>query len=268
MHKVSLLVLLFSLAFFSGCSVNPITGKKQLMLVPSSQEINIGKQYAPVIEKDMGGRILDHQIQNYVSSVGAKIAAVSHMPGREFSFIALNDKSVNAMALPDGTIFITRGMLEKMSTEAQLASVLGHEVAHVTCRHVSNAMSKQIGTNVLLSIISSKTEMTQTTQTLINYSRQIINLRFSRDDEHEADAGGLNYTLKAGYNPYGMVEVMEILDRQNKTKQIEFLSSHPLPARRKQELRMRVQNKRLSPGLIVGKEQFKANITDKLKNIQ
>jgi len=266
MRNLILLILLSVLVLLSGCATNPITGKRELMLVSSSKEMEIGRQYAPEIEKQLGDKMANPQIQNYIAGVGAKIASVSDTPGRSFTFSALNDESVNAMALPDGSIYITRGMLEHMTSEAQLASVLAHEAAHVTARHVSSAMSRQIGIDLLLSVISSQTEMGAISQNVVNYGRQIVNLKFSRDDEQEADIGGLEYMIKAGYNPNAFVEVMEILDAESKTKQIEFLSSHPLPASRKQELKMRIRNKRLPTDLKVGKAEYKTNVLDKLSN--
>ena len=243
MRNIVLFVLLSVLLLLSGCATNPITGESELMLIPSSQEKQLGDEYAPVIEKELGGKIDNEQIQNYIADVGAKIASVSHTPDKPFEFAALNHKSVNAMALPGGYIYITQGMLENLTSEAQLASILAHEAAHVTARHVSSAMSRQIGIEILLSVVASRTEIPQTAQTLTNYGRQIIGLKFSRDDEREADTGGLDYLIKAGYNPNAFVEVMEILDEQSKSKPIEFLSSHPLPESRKNNLKMQIRNK-------------------------
>jgi len=237
MRKTVLLVYLSVLLLLTGCATNPITGNRELMLISSSQEMKLGSEYAPVIEKELGDKIKNAHIQSYVAGIGAKIVSVSHMPDRDFKFAALDHESVNAMALPDGSIYITRGMLEKLTTEAQLASILAHEVAHVTARHVSSAMSKQIGIDLLLSVVSSQFETPETAQALANYGKQIVGLKFSRDDERESDTGGLDYMIKAGYNPNGIIEVMEILDEQSKNKQIEFLSSHPLPASRKADLK-------------------------------
>lgn len=266
MRNLILFLFLSAFVLLTGCATNPITGKKELMLVSSSQEMKLGSEYAPVIEKELGNKMTNPEIQNYIAGVGAKIVRASHTPDRSFKFTALNHESVNAMALPNGSIYITRGMLENMTSEAQLASVLAHEAAHVTARHVSSAMSRQIGIDLLLSVVASKTEMGAISQSVANYGKQIVSLKFSRDDEQEADIGGLNYMIKAGYDPHAFVEVMEILDAQSKTKQIEFLSSHPLPASRKQELKMRIRNKRLSKGLIVGEAEYKANVLDKLSN--
>lgn len=266
MRNLKLLMFFLVLVLLGGCVTNPITGKKEFMLISPSQEMKLGREYAPVIEKQLGDKLKNAEIQSYIAGVGAKIAKVSHTPGKSFKFSALNHESVNALALPDGSIYITRGMLEKLSTEAQLASILAHEAAHVTARHVSSAMSTQIGIELLLSVVASQTEMGQTAQMIANYGNKIVGLRFSRDDEREADAGGLDYLVKAGYNPNAFIEVMKILDKQSKSKPIEFLSSHPLPQTRKAYLKNRIWKMNIPEGLIVGEAEYKKNVLDKLAN--
>ena len=120
------------------------------MLISESQELEIGKTYAPEIEKQMGGRIRNEAIQNYIDSVGQKVARVSHRPDLHYHFTALNHKSINAFALPGGYVFITKGMLEKLDNESELAGVLAHETTHIVARHSAEAMSRQIGIQLLL----------------------------------------------------------------------------------------------------------------------
>src|SRR5210317_1107601 len=100
MRNLLLLIFLSSIVLFCGCATNPITGQSELMLVSASQEMKLGSEYAPVIEKELGNKIENAEIQKYVADVGAKIVRVSHTPDKKFKFAALNDKSVNAMALP------------------------------------------------------------------------------------------------------------------------------------------------------------------------
>jgi predicted Zn-dependent protease len=201
-NKPGLLILGFIFCLCTGCAINPVTGEEQLMLVSEQQDIEIGRKYAPEVEKQMGGRIANESLQNYVDSVGQKIARVSHRPDWEYHFAALEDKSINAFALPGGYIFITKGMLEKLTTEAQLAAILAHEITHVVARHVSANMSREIGISILLSaVISDKTPEGVLTATELG--RQILGLQYSRKDEQEADLGGLDYMVWAGYNPYG-----------------------------------------------------------------
>jgi len=215
----------------SGCAVNPVTGEKQLMLVSEDWELQVGRQYSPEVEKQLGGRIENWQLQNYVNNVGQKIAAVSHRPDLEFHYTALNHESVNAMALPGGYVFITRGMLEKLTSEAQLAGVLAHETAHVTARHAAAAVSSQMGIDLALSAAGRKTS--GSAMEIARLGSGLIGLHYSREQEMQADTYGLDYMVKAGYSPYAMIETIEMLQRQNEMRPIEFFSSHPDPANRK-----------------------------------
>jgi predicted Zn-dependent protease len=231
MCKKFTLFICMNLCFCVGCAVDPITGEKQLMLFTEEQEIQIGEQYAPQIESQMGGRIQNESMQNYINSVGQSLAKVSHRADWQFHFAALEDKSTNAFALPGGYIFITRGMLENLNSEAQLAGILAHEIVHVVARHSTEQMSKQIGFEILLSAITSE-DTSRTVVTMADLTWQIIGLKYSRDDEKEADLAGLDYMVAVGYNPYGMREVMQILQELQKTRIIEFLSTHPSPENR------------------------------------
>ena len=265
MLKKIVTILLFSLSIcFTGCGVNPITGEKELMLISPAQEDRIGAQYAPEVEKQLGGRIENDELQNYISSIGRKIVRVSHTPGKTFRFTAVNDKSVNALALPGGYIFITRGMLENLESEAQLASILAHETAHVTARHTSSAMSKQMGIDITLSIISSTTDMPASAQTIASYGKQLIGMKFSRDDEKEADIAGLDYLERAGYQPQAIVETMEILDRQSKIKPIQFFSTHPNPENRKEYLEYKIKRRGYTGSKRIGKEDYKKKVLNNL----
>ena len=224
-------ILCLSFCLFSGCVTNPITGEEELMLFPEQQDIAIGQKYAPEVEKQLGGRIEDQKLQNYINSVGQRVANVSHKPYFDYKYVAVKDKSMNAVALPGGYIFITKGMLKNLRSEAQLAAILAHETTHVVARDSSNMMSNQIGIGILLSaVISEGTSRGVSTAT--DLARQIIGLQYSRKDEREADLGGLEYMVRAGYAPKGMVETMQTLQQEEKTRPIEFLSSHPSPENR------------------------------------
>jgi predicted Zn-dependent protease len=240
--KITLLLLCLNLYFCIGCAINPITGEEQLMLFSQEQEFQIGQQYAPQIEAQMGGRIQNEPIQNYIDTVGQSLAKVSHRPDWQFHFAALEDKSTNAFALPGGYIFITRGMLENLDSEAQLAGILAHEIVHVVARHSAEQMSKQIGFEILLSAVSSE-DTSRVVLTTADLTWQIVGLKYSRDDEKEADLAGLDYMVAAGYNPYGMRETMQILQNLQKTRTIEFLSSHPSPENRLQYIAEKIQIK-------------------------
>lgn len=256
--------ILLGYALSAGCAVNPVTGEKQLMLVSEDWELQVGRQYSPEVEKQLGGRIENWQLQNYINSVGQKIAAVSHRPDLEFHYTALNHESVNAMALPGGYVFITRGMLAKLASEAQLAGVLAHETAHVTARHSAAAVSQQMGIDLVLSAAGRKAS-----GGVIDIARVgagLVGLHYSRQQEMQADTFGLDYMVKAGYSPYAMVETIEMLQRQNELRPIEFFSSHPDPANRKTSILEYVSTNVYPPTLTTGEAEYAkfvlANLVD------
>ncbi len=261
----SIFVLLV-LPVCSGCATNPISGKGQLMLISHGQELEIGRKYAPEIEKQLGGRIPNLILQNYIDSVGQKIVRISHTPEFEYHFTAVEDKSLNALALPGGYIFITRGLLENLHNEAQLASVLAHETVHVVARHSSVSMSTQIGIDILLSAVTSE-ETSRGVLTVTDLTRQILNLKYSREDEKEADLAGLDYMVLAGYNPLEMVATMQIFESEQQVRPVEFLSTHPAPENRQIYLRRAIEagNYNLAE-LRTAEKDYAMNVLRQLRN--
>jgi predicted Zn-dependent protease len=264
-QKLRFLAVSLILFLSAGCAVNPITGEEEFMLMGEQQDVAIGKKYAPELEKQMGGKIDNASIQNYVNSVGQKVANVSHRRSWNYQFVALEDDMINAFALPGGYIFITKGMLSKLTTESQLASILAHETAHVVARDTAVLMSREIGISILLSAaISDSTS--NTAQTAADLTRQIIGFRFSRRDEKDADLAGLDYMVRAGYDPNGMVETMQILESQQKERSIEFFSTHPNPENRIVYLKSRIGARyRKREGLRIGKEDFHSAVLAHIK---
>ena len=248
-----------------GCVTNPITGRDEFMLFGEDRDIALGKQYAPEVKKELGGRIENPVLQNYIDGVGQKVAKVSQKPNFEYHYVALNDKMVNAFALPGGCIFITSGLLKKLTSEAQLASVLAHETAHVVARDTMQSLSNELGFQLLLSAIT--TEKTpQTAITIAKVTNQIIGLRYSREDEKTADLAGLDYMFAAGYNPNGMVETMKMLQEENKTRAIEFLSTHPNPENRIGYIEEHIMMNFFKPErLRIAAEDYQRNVLDQLK---
>jgi predicted Zn-dependent protease len=262
------LILSCFLLTCSGCTDNPITDERELMFFPEEQDLEIGRAYAPEIEKQLGGRIKDEQLQNYINDIGQKISRYSHKPSWEYHFTALNHDMVNAFALPGGYIFITRGMLEKLKTEAQLAGILAHETVHVVARDTSNAMSNQIGLGLLLSA-GVYYEGTSAGAAAASVAQMIISLKYSRKDEGLADRGGMSYMVAAGYNPYGMVETMQILEELHQEGYDEFLSSHPSPENRIRYLKIEIDVKYKNfAELKTGTEDYQRCVLDRLKRIK
>jgi len=237
--KIALLLIVSTCPVFAGCATNPVTGSRQLMLISPEQELEIGRQYSPEVEKQLGGPISDPQIQSYVAGVGARIARVSHMPELEF------------------------GMLRSIRTEAQLAAVLAHETVHVTARHSADAMSKQIGLGILLSAVTGE-ETPQTLVTVAELGAQMLTLKYSRSAEYEADIFGLDYMARAGYQPGAMVELMEILESQNSQRPIEFFSTHPSPSHRKERVLEHIASMNLAGEPVTGRTEYSKNVLERL----
>lgn len=264
-EKLRFLTISLFLYFCVGCVVNPLTGEEEFMLMGEQQDIAIGMQYAPEIEKQMGGKIASPTLQNYVNTVGLKVARVSHRRSWDYRFVALNNDSVNAFALPAGYIFITRGMLKQLTTESQLASILAHETAHVVARDTAVMISREIGIGALLSAANSKSS-SRSVRTAAGMARQIMGFSFSRRDERDADRAGMDYMVRAGYDPNGMIETMQMLDSQQKERPIEFFSTHPNPENRVAYLKARLQSRyRNRQGLKTGKEDFSKFVLSQLK---
>ena len=204
----------------SGCETNPVTGEEEFLLVSPEQEKAMGAESSQQVEKELGQSVKDQQLQNYINSVGQGIARISHTPDAGFSYKAIDHNSVNAFALPGGYIYITTGLLKELNSEAQLAGVLAHETAHVTARHIAQQISRDILIDTGLGVVSS--QASSSAMRVANIVRQLEGMSFTRTQEKQADEVGLDYLVKAGYTPYGMIETMEILQRQSSTRTIEF----------------------------------------------
>src|SRR6185312_12163717 len=223
----------------SGCARNPVTGKNELSLVSESQEIEMGKQSAQEVQQSIG-YYNDPAVQQYVSSIGMKMAKASERPNLPWEFHVVNDASVNAFALPGGFIFVTRGLMTSINDEAELATVVGHEIGHVTNRHsvqqISKAQVAQLGLGVG-SILSS--DIAKYGQ-LASAGLSVLFLKYSRDAENQADKAGFRYALNQNYDVREMTKVFETLDRISQAggggKLPEWLSTHPAPENRIQHI--------------------------------
>jgi predicted Zn-dependent protease len=225
----------------ASCAINPATGKRQLMLISESQEIEIGKENDKVIVMQFG-LYDDPGLQQYVSDLGKRLAANSERPHLDWTFRVLDDTLVNAFALPGGYIYVTRGILAHFNNEAELASVLGHEIGHVTARHGANQMSKAQLTQLGLGATAVATQGTslQGAADLAGAAAGVIFLKFSRDDERQADDLGLRYLVSGGYDPHPMGEVFMTLERvgeeQGAPDAPTWMLTHPDPGNREQRI--------------------------------
>ncbi|MGC4117430.1 MAG: M48 family metalloprotease [Myxococcales bacterium] len=234
----------------AGCVRNPATGHQQLNLVSEAEEIELGQQAAAQVEQEIG-LYQDAKVQEYVASIGKAIAARSERPNLPWTFKVVNDATVNAFALPGGHIYVTRGLMTYLNSEAELASVLGHEIGHVTARHSVNMISKaelaQLGLGVATVV---KPEL-QPFVGLASGGLQLLFLKFSRDDENQADQLSLSYLHDNGYQAQALPDMLETLNREGQLagggRLPSWLSTHPSSADRVQRTSALIQKRGLQP---------------------
>jgi predicted Zn-dependent protease len=234
MHRT--FALLVGLAVLSaGCATNPATGERQLSLISENQEIQMGLEADPSVVSSMG-LDPDSGRQRYVREMGMRLARVSERPNLPWTFRVIDDPVVNAFAIPGGHIYVTRGILAHLNSEAELASVLGHEIGHVTARHSVTQMSQQQLMQLGLVVgVALKPGLAQYAG-IASQGMQLLFLKYSRDDESQADQLGLRYMRRGGYDVRRMPEVFSLLDRVSQAsgggRIPEWLATHPNPVNR------------------------------------
>jgi len=210
-----LAICLLAVGVYS-CAVNPVTGRSELALVSFSEEEEAAlgaKAYAPAVQQQ-GGFYRDRELEAYVQEVGMRLARVSHRPNLNYRYRVLNSSVPNAFALPGGYIVINRGLLVGLSSEAEMAAVLGHETGHVTAKHSLAGYQRAMTANVLVTGVVLATGGRAGVQELSGITASLLENGFSRDQEREADWLGIDYMVKAGYNPEGAVQLQEYFYRQ------------------------------------------------------
>jgi beta-barrel assembly-enhancing protease len=238
---IAVIIALFAIVtYFSSTSENPLTGEKQRVAMTPEQEIALGYQSAPQMAAQMGGISRNAQAVALVQRVGEHLVrqSVAAKSPYKFSFHVLADpKTVNAFALPGGPVFITEGLLRLLKSEAELAGVLGHEIGHVIARHSSERLAKQQLTQGLLgALVVGSGDFT--TAQIGQVVGSMINMSYGREDEIESDALGIRIMTEAGYDPRGMIRVMEVLAKASGgSRQPEFMSTHPAPENRSDRIR-------------------------------
>jgi len=213
----SLCFLAGALLFLSltGCAQNPVSGSHDFVMLSEDSEIALGRTNHPKIIAEYG-RYDDEELQSYVQSVGDSLAVVSHRQNLTYRFTVLDSPVINAFALPGGYIYITRGLMVYLNSEAELAAVLGHEIGHVTARHGvrQQSASQAAGLGYLLGSILFPELRGGATQDLFNLMSGALLSGYGREHELESDGLGAEYLAKAGYNPNAMIEVIRVLKTQ------------------------------------------------------
>ena len=232
--RKAVLLLLVSFALASGCSVNPVTGKSELVLMSTADEIELGRQnYVPMQQSQGGQYDVDPELTAYVQRVGMAVAAQSPVD-LPYEFVVLNNSVPNAWALPGGKIAINRGLLTELESEAELAAVLGHEAVHAAARHTAQqqtrAMIMQVGV-IGTAVAASDSDYGGLIAGGANLLAQAGLAKYGRTAELEADQYGMQYLSKAGYDPQGAVELQQTFMRLSEGRKSDWLSglfaSHP-----------------------------------------
>jgi predicted Zn-dependent protease len=226
-----IVIILLSLA----CSVSHVTGKKQFLLMSEADEIALGKEYDPQVIATFG-EYKNDQIQAFLQQKELEMAKISHWPGLDYHIKILDSPVVNAFAVPGGYIYLTRGILAQFNNEAELAGVIGHEMGHITARHIaSQQTAQQLGQILLVAGMIVSEEFRQ----YANYAMvgmQLLFLKFSRDDERQADRLGVEYSSKIGYDAHKMADFFNVLNKMSMQSEVggvpTFLSTHPDPGDR------------------------------------
>jgi len=204
--------LLAMASLVQACATNPVTGSSDFVLISEEQEIALGRQANTEILKETPV-YEDPELEKLVQQVGEKLASHSHRPELLYRFKVLDSTTINAFALPGGYVYITRGLLAYLNSEAELAAVLGHEIGHVTARHSVRQQSTAAVTGILGAVVAASTGV-QGVGTLTDMASTAIVRGYGRDHELEADRLGAEYLAKSGYDPDAMLEVVGVLKNQ------------------------------------------------------
>jgi predicted Zn-dependent protease len=231
------------LFWIPSCAVNPVSGKQELMLLTEEEEIHLGRETDAQIIKQYG-LYEDPKLTAYLNDICQRLGRVSHRPHLTYNLKILDASVVNAFAVPGGYVYFTRGILAMVNSEAELASLVGHEIGHITARHSAKQYSKtqlaQLGLGVGAIFVDSSI-LTGLAQNLVG----LLFLRFSRDNEREADSLGVEYSSKLGYDSAQMASFFEMLERMNPGSDRNGLPgwffTHPSPENRLQMVRERAQ---------------------------
>ena len=194
----------------TGCAVNPATGQRQFMLISEAEEIEMGREADGPITESLG-LYESEALQATVRDLGNEMASRSERPALPWSFKLVDDPMVNAFALPGGFIFITRGIMAALNSEAELAGVIGHEIGHVTARHSASQMSSQQLQQIGLGVGYILSSDVASVAGALSVGLGLLNMRYSRGDESQSDELGVRYMSRAGYDPNALVGVFQTL---------------------------------------------------------
>ncbi len=249
----------------AGCAANPVTGESELNIVSESWELEVGQeQYLPSRQMQGGDYNTDPELSRYVNQVGQRLARVSDRK-LPYEFVVVNDSTPNAWALPGGKIALNRGLLVELDNEAELAAVLGHEVVHAAARHGAKGVERGVllqGAVIATGIVLSDRDYGALAASGAALGAGLLNQKYDRDAEREADLYGMRYMHRAGYDPQAAVTLQETFVRLSKEKRQDWLSglfaSHPPSQERVENNRASAQ--RLGAGGELAEQRYREAI--------
>ncbi len=246
------------------CAVNPVSGKKEFMLLSKNQEVAMGQQSDPEIVAAYG-LYPSQELQQFIKSQGQKMVEVSHRPDIAYEFKILDSPIVNAFAVPGGYVYFTRGILAHLNSEAEFAGVLGHEIGHIAARHSAKQYSRAVVAQLGLAVGSMVSEDFAQFSDIATTGASLLFLKYGRDAERESDKLGVEYSTKIGYDAHAMAHFFNTLQQMGGSSETlpVFLSTHPDPGEREKkvsELADKWQRKELQ-------QDFKINRSNYLKRI-
>jgi predicted Zn-dependent protease len=261
--KYSFNVILLSVVCVS-CMRNPVTGKREIVLVPTSMESQIGQEAYIAQQEAEGGCLKDNpHITEYVRKVGQKLVDVSDRPNLPFEFVVLNNPVPNAWTLPGGKIAINSGLLKELKNEAELAAVLSHEIVHAAARHGAQSIERDAAMQLAVAGVNAASEDNEYHDMMMagaSLGATLLHFRYSREAEFEADKYGMKYMSKAGYDVNAAVELQKMFLRLSEGKESSWVeglfASHP-PSIERVKANERTA-KKLPKGGYLGEKEYKA----------
>lgn len=237
MKKLSVIACLLTSVLLYNCATNPVTGKRQVVLMSEEQEIAMGQEADPQIIAQFG-LYEDTALQNFITRKGREMAAISHRPNLQYHFRIVDSEVLNAFAVPGGYVYFTRGIMGYFNNEAEFAGVLGHEIGHITARHsVEQQRNQLLGQLGIIAGVIIAPELGQFAEAA-SQGLGLLFLKFGRDAERESDRLGVEYSSKIGYDAKEMADFFTVLERKGEesgsAELPTFLSTHPNPGDRQQ----------------------------------
>jgi predicted Zn-dependent protease len=256
----TVLALLAVVATVVGCVTTGPGGKKSFVMIPVSQEVSIGQGMAAELSRTE--KVLaDTAWQSYLAEVGRKIVSVCDRQDIEYHFAVIESDQVNAFATPGGYVYFYTGLLREMDNEAEMAAVMSHEISHVVARHGAKRLQAALGATLAYQLVFGGDKTSEALKAAVSVGMGLAFAGYSRDAEREADNFGIQYMVKAGYDPNGAVTMFDklaALGGANAANIFEQLSSsHPETGERINNVRQEISG--ISPlpkGLSLNRDRY------------